>query len=221
MKHCMRKLLTLAMLSAFALAANAQTEKGKTIVGGTIGYSNDKNNNDHVDSKQTTFTLLPSIGYFIKDNLALGLGIGYSSVTANTSEKSEFLMNQKNKTDNFIVSPFIRHYVNISDQFKFFSQLSVPMRWGNVKTEVGSGNPAVNYVPGSSYKTSSIGVSIAPGLAYFPTRRIGIQLSVDGLSYFWNKAEHKNQSPESVSKSNEFNFGTDFFAPKIGIQFHF
>ena len=220
MKYCMRKILTLAMLSAFALAANAQTEKGKIIVGGSIGYSNNKNNRDTFDSKQTGFTLLPSAGYFIEDNLALGLGIGYSGVTVTSNDKSKFLLRQKNKTDYFMVSPFIRHYVNISDQFKFFSQLSVPMQWGNVKNEVSSGNPTVSYVPGSSYKTTSIGVSIAPGLAYFPTKRIGIQLSVDGLAYFWNKSENKTNSFNNDVKSNSFNLGTDFFAPKIGIQFY-
>lgn len=217
----MKKLVTLAMLSAFALAANAQTEKGKIILGGSIGYSSSKYNSNNIDGKQTSFDLVPSVGYFVKDNLALGLGIGYSEVTFTSNDRSEFLLYQKNKTDYFIVSPFIRHYVNISDQFKFFGQLSVPMQWGNEKNDVSNGNPTANYTPNSGYKTSSVGVSISPGMAYFPTKRIGIQLSVDGLSYFRNKSENKNQSSQPVNKNNTFNIGTNFFAPKIGIQFHF
>jgi len=215
----MKKLVTLAMLSAFALAANAQTEKGKTIAGGAIGYFNEKSNNDAIENKQSSLTLLPSIGYFVKDNLALGLGIGYSRLTSKSSEKTQYLLSQKNTTDYFMVSPFIRHYINISDQFKFFSQLSVPMKWGNLESATGTTSPAVSVAPASHAKTTSIGVSIEPGFAYFPTKRIGIQLSVDGLSYAWNKTENKNS--HEVSKNNAFNLGTNFFAPKIGIQFHF
>lgn len=219
MKHCMKKILTLAMLSAFALAANAQTEKGKTIAGGSIGYSNSKSNNDATESKQNSLTLLPSIGYFVKNNLALGLGIGYSRITEQNSEKTQYLLNQKNTTDYFMISPFIRHYVNISDRFKFFSQFSVPMKWGNLESATGTTSPAVSVAPASNSKTTSIGVSIEPGFAYFPTKRIGIQLSLDGLSYAWNKTENKNS--KAVNKDNAFNLGTNFFAPKIGIQFHF
>ncbi|AMP99953.1 hypothetical protein AY601_3080 [Pedobacter cryoconitis] len=219
MKHCMKKLVTLAMLSAFALAVNAQTEKGKTIAGGSIGYSNSKSSNNAMESKQNSLTLLPSIGYFVKDNLALGLGIGYSRLTEEGSEKTQYLLNQKNTTDYFMVSPFIRRYINISDQFKFFGQFSVPMKWGNLESVTGTASPAVSVAPPSNSKTTAIGVSIEPGFAYFPTKRIGIQLSLDGLSYAWNKTENKNS--HEVSKNNAFNLGTDFFAPKIGIQFHF
>ncbi|MBB5643841.1 outer membrane beta-barrel protein [Pedobacter cryoconitis] len=215
----MRKLLTLAMLSAFALAANAQTEKGKIIVGGAIGYSNSKSNNDAMENKQNSLTLLPSIGYFVKDNLALGVGIGYSRLTEKSSEKTQYVLSQKNTTDYFMVSPFIRHYINISDQFKFFGQFSVPMKWGNLESATGTTSPAVSVAPASNSKTTSIGVSIEPGFAYFPTKRIGIQLSLDGLSYAWNKTENKNS--HHVNKTNAFNLGTNFFAPKIGIQFHF
>ncbi|WP_354302778.1 outer membrane beta-barrel protein [Pedobacter sp. UYP1] len=215
----MKKLVTLAMLSAFALAANAQTEKGKTIVGGSIGYFNEKSNDNAMDSKHSSLTLLPSIGYFVKDNLALGLGIGYSRLTSQSSEKTQYLLSQKNTTDYFMVSPFVRHYINISDQFKFFSQLSVPMKWGNLESATGTTSPAVSVAPASNSKTTSIGVNIEPGFAYFPTKRIGIQLSLEGLSYAWNKTENKNSN--EVSKNNAFNLGTNFFAPKIGIQFHF
>ncbi|MGY0040850.1 outer membrane beta-barrel protein [Pedobacter sp. NJ-S-72] len=219
----MKKLLTIAMLCASALATNAQTEKGKFILGGTIGYSSDKMDQQQTLNKHNNLTILPSGGYFVKDNLALGLGIGYSRVidkyTYNTNNISQ-TYSQKGTTDYFMISPFVRHYINISDKFKFFSQFSVPMKWGNIKSETESKNPAIEFTPDST-KTTSIGVGIEPGFAFFPTKKIGIQLSVDGLSYVWSKTEDKANSFNKDQKSHAFNLGTNFFAPRIGIQFYF
>ncbi|QNK61804.1 PorT family protein [Pedobacter sp. PAMC26386] len=216
----MKKLLTLAMLCASAIAVNAQTEKGKVILGGTIGYSESKNENLLYNSTQTNLDLLPTAGYFVRDNLALGLGAGYSRYSLEQKSAESDFYNVKTTTDYFMVSPFVRHYVNISEKFKFFSQLSVPMKWGNSKVVPKEG--VADDTNTFKSKNTSIGVSIEPGLAYFPTKKIGIQLSVNGLSYVWNKRVNKmNNSLDKGDKDNAFNLGTNFLAPRIGIQFHF
>jgi len=222
----MKKLLTIAMLCASALAANAQTEKGKFILGGTIGYSSTKSETVQYNNKRTNLDLLPSAGYFVSENLALGLGIGYSRNINNITYNSEPAVhyayyNRKETTDYFMISPFIRHYVNISDKFKFFSQLSVPMKWGNIKSEDGGNNPAADVISDSKSKTTSIGVGIEPGLAYFPTKKIGIQLSIGGISYAWNKTRDEAGSFNNEMKAHAFNLGTNFLAPRIGVQFYF
>lgn len=222
----MKKLLTIAMLCASALATHAQTEKGKFIVGGTIGYSSTKYDNEQNDNKQTNLDLLPSAGFFVSENLALGLGIGYSRNVNEIDYKADITIHlayymRKDISDYFTISPFIRHYVNISEKFKFFSQFSVPMKWGTKKYEIDHKNPAADVIPDSKSKTTSIGVGIEPGLVYFPAKKIGIQLSVAGLSYIWNKTENKADSFSSDQKSHAFNLGTNFLAPKIGVQFYF
>ncbi|MBB6500023.1 outer membrane beta-barrel protein [Pedobacter cryoconitis] len=217
----MKKILTMAALCVVALAAHAQTEKGKTIVGGTIGYSNTKfDYSDHID-ETTKLTLLPSIGYFVKNNLALGLGIGYSNSRGNNSSNLSGNMSARQNADNFQISPYARYYVNISEKFKFFSQLSIPVEWGNSKIIYDNdliGSPAI---PMSKVNTSSIGVQVEPGLAYFPTKRIGIQLSIDGLAYFWNKTKNTSAINPDTDENHAFSLGASFFAPRIGIQFHF
>jgi opacity protein-like surface antigen len=223
----MKKLLTIAMLCASALAANAQTEKGKFILGGTIGYSSRKSEDQTGNNKVTNLDLLPSAGYFVSENLALGLGIGYSRNVNEIDYKAEPAVHlayyiRKDISDYFTISPFIRHYINISEKFKFFSQFSVPMKWGNTKVEVSGGgsNPAADLANKKS-KTTSIGVGIEPGLVYFPSKKIGIQLSVAGLSYIWNKTEDGANSFNNDVKSHAFNLGTNFLAPRIGVQFYF
>src|SRR5690606_15534099 len=145
----MKKLfLTLSAAIAVTFAANAQTEKGKTILGGNVGYDYSKVKD--TDGSIQSFSILPNVGFFVKDNVALGLGFGYSG--GQTDDGSD-----KTKTGEFSVAPFARLYKG-DGNFKFFGQLAVPMGWGTSKvndTKLGT--------------SERYGVELAPGFAYFPT----------------------------------------------------
>lgn len=194
----MKKLfLTLTAAAAVTFAANAQTEKGKTILGGTVGY--DYANVKDADGSTQSFSILPNVGVFVSDNIAVGLGFGYAgSVNDNGTDKA--------KLGAFSAAPFARLYKGDGD-FKFFGQLSVPMAWGNSKlndTKIAN--------------TERYGVEVSPGFAYFPTDKIGIEFSVRGLYY-----QNTTEKPETGSNVSRNSFGLDAssFAPKIGIQFYF
>ncbi|MNQ95811.1 hypothetical protein D3C85_1113850 [compost metagenome] len=67
--------------------------------------------------------------------------------------------------------------------------------------------------------TTSIGVNVAPGFAFFPTKRIGIEVSVNGLGYANNQI--KSEATGAKTTSNSFGLEANTFAPKLGVQFHF
>lgn len=190
--------LTLTAVTALSLAANAQTEKGKFVVGGQVAFESTKVKD--TDNKATGFSINPTVGYFVADNWAVGTGIGYGW------GKAEFANAPTVKTDAFKVAPFVRNYVG-EGQFKFFSQLSVPMAWGKTTTETALGDVKA--------KTQNIGVEIAPGFAFFPTNKIGIELKVRGL-YF---ESDKNKATDVTV--NKFGLDANSFAPTLGVQFHF
>lgn len=190
--------LTLTAVTALSLAANAQTEKGKFIVGGQVGFETSKTKD--IDNKATGFSINPTVGYFVADNWAVGTGIGYEWSKKENGATSTF------KTDAFKVAPFVRNYVG-EGQFKFFSQLSVPMAWGKKTSELAIGDEKV--------KTQTIGVEIAPGFAFFPTNKIGIELKVRGLYY-----ENDKNKTADVS-TNKFGLDANSLAPTLGVQFHF
>lgn len=197
----MKKLfLTLSAAIAVTFAANAQTEKGKTILGGNVSY--DYNKVKDADIESHSLGILPSVGFFVKDNFAIGTGVGYI-YEKNTGAASIFGGDNLNA---FSVAPFARAYKG-DGNFKFFGQLSVPMAWGTAKdgdTKVGT--------------TEHYGVELAPGFAYFPTSKIGIELSVRGLYY-----QNASSNPESGSKvtTNSFGLNANSLAPRIGVQFYF
>ncbi|SEK55588.1 porin family protein [Parapedobacter koreensis] len=198
----MKKLfLTLSAAIAVTFAANAQTEKGKIILGGNVSYDYSKIKD--LDTEGHSLSIVPSAGYFVSDNLAVGTGLGYS-YEKNTVDADIF--GSSNTVHAFSVAPFARLYKG-DGNFKFFGQLSVPMAWGTAKaddTKLGN--------------IETYGVELAPGFAYFPTSKIGIELSVRGLYY--QNASIKPEEGSNVT-SNSFGLNADSFAPKLGVQFYF
>lgn len=191
-------LLTLTAIAGLTIAANAQTEQGKVMVGGQVGFSTSKIKD--TDIKANTFSINPTVGYFVSDNWAVGTGIGYNF------SKSEENKDNSTKNDAFQVSPFVRKYSE-NGPVRFFAQLSVPMSWG--KNTVESNNTKLES------KFENYGVELAPGLAYFPTSTIGIELKVKGLYYNHNKNKTDNRSV------NTFGLDANSLAPTLGVQFHF
>ncbi len=71
-------LLVSAILLAFVVT-NAQTEKGKFVVGGTSAFSFSSTNFDGADNNYNTFNIGLNGGYFIMDNVQIGAAFGYQS----------------------------------------------------------------------------------------------------------------------------------------------
>ncbi|MFA4868204.1 MAG: outer membrane beta-barrel protein [Pedobacter sp.] len=197
-------LLSLVAVSALAFGAQAQTEKGKILLGGGVGFNSTKI--EGASKSDINFNILPSVGYFVSDNIAIGTGVGYDY----DKQVSKGLLNQS-----FEVAPFGRYYVGLSDQFKFFGQLSVPMSFGNYK-DVDDVTGDVGDKLGTSTK---IGVQLAPGFAFYPTKRIGIEVSVDGLGY--HNLALKDEATGVKSTSETFGLNASTVAPRLGVMFHF
>jgi len=205
----MKKLiLSMALLGGVIFSSQAQTEQGKFIVGGNVSYSTSKTDAEGAKSSHN-FSIVPNVGYFVSDNIAVGTGIGYLSNKADEASLT-------GKNEAFVVSPFGRYYVPIADKFKFFGQLSVPMAFGNTKET--DEQLKVGDKTGSS---TSIGVALAPGFAYFPSSKIGIEFALNGVSYNHYSVEDSEGNDLKGYGSEDFSIGTNFFSPRIGIQFYF
>ncbi|WP_421763039.1 hypothetical protein [Ekhidna sp.] len=97
----MKKVLLIATLVAFFGCADAQTEKGGWLIGASTSFEYASTSyDDPTLDKTTNFNLEIVTGYFLIDNLAVGLNYGYDK------EKQGFDGN----TTTFI-GPFVRYYV--------------------------------------------------------------------------------------------------------------
>jgi len=203
-------LLSLIAVSALAFTTQAQTEKGKFILGGSVEFNSSKDND--ASKADTRFSIVPSVGYFVSDNFAIGTGVGFGT-SKNHVDAVGNVAGFTTKSEAFVVAPFARYYKGITEQFKFFGQLSVPMAFGNNKLGDNDGN---NYAKTSKF--SNVGVALSPGFAFFPSKKFGIEFSVEGISY--NNSSDKNGNGDKIGGNKEFNIGANFFAPRLGVQFY-
>lgn len=78
----MKKLTTTLFFVALTMSVlntlSAQANKGAWMLGGSISFDSDKHKDD--DGALTTLSIEPNVGYYIIDNLAIGLGVGYESI---------------------------------------------------------------------------------------------------------------------------------------------
>ena len=196
----MKKLLLITAIALASLKVSAQTEQGTIMAGGAVNFSTSKSDADGAESSDS-FTILPMMGYFIQNNVAIGTGIGYSHSK-----------NAGGKSGTFIVNPFARAYKGLgSEQFKFFGQLSVPLSFENSEDDDGN----------DTGSETSIGVALSPGFAFFPTKKFAIELTFSGIQFQNTKVEDGAGNKVDGSSGNSFSIGANFFSPDLGFVFHF
>jgi hypothetical protein len=78
----------LFLISLFTFFTNAQTEKGKFIFSGNVGfsYTSVKTSTENTNEQDVkTFSIRPTVGYFIVNNFYVGLLGSYSSTSQSTN----------------------------------------------------------------------------------------------------------------------------------------
>lgn len=149
-------LLCIAFISGLAFL-QAQTTKGKILLGATsyafgmpisssgglmtLGFGSTKfksNAGSTNGDKLTNFNLQPKAGYFVIDNLAVGLE---TMIVSSSSKDPD--TDDKFTTSIFVIGPFIRYYLPMS-MFSPFAELEFGI--GNVKyKETGTDNYTEKY----------------------------------------------------------------------------
>lgn len=213
-----KQLLFMAALCAIAFTSNAQTEQGKNLLSGSVGFSSNKTDYNAVANSTDlkSFNIQPQFGHFFAKNLAVGLNVGYTKSKADY----KYTTNQSSVDENnsFNAGPFVRYYVDIVEKFKLFGQFNAALAFG--KTEQVFSNLA-DSSPNRSFKYTNYSASINPGFAFFPSKRWEIDFYFQLVSY--NKQKFKDQIPANVYPSSyeSFNLGFSSFNPNLGFGFLF
>jgi outer membrane protein len=154
----MKRIITVIVFAMICSSAFAQFNKGRYLVGGSLGFSATANKSKAgstttTSSHSTDFSLSPDAGYFIIDNLAVGAALGLSAgSTKYTGNNAD-----KNSSTSVSLSPFVRYY--LSQGIFFQGQVG----FGSEKNK--NKNGATNTTTTTKYNTSNW--SIAAGYAYF------------------------------------------------------
>ncbi|MBI9034316.1 MAG: outer membrane beta-barrel protein [Bacteroidales bacterium] len=103
-----RYIYALVLVLLIGNCCMAQTEQGKFVIGGTtnlsLKFENYKYNIDNSSTKYSTFQAYPEFGFFLIDNLSLGLRMGYLNSWL-IDEESPFTIRELG------INPFARYYI--------------------------------------------------------------------------------------------------------------
>jgi hypothetical protein len=216
------KILIIIALSAFALKANAQTEKGQNVIGLSGYYTTSEANTTTTYDKRSETKLSLNYAHFIKRNLALGLSISHNS--QKSFVQSDYLFDlgtfyalgraySDTKTHFVTIGPYLRQYIDVSSKFKLYAELTASYSFGWQRNDYVSPSRMINAGDYTSYNAA-----INTGVAFYPTKKISIDLGFNLASYANSKVNYKNVSN---AREEKFDSGLKSFKPMLGVNFHF
>ncbi|SHL22537.1 outer membrane beta-barrel protein [Flavobacterium chilense] len=178
----MKKLLTFVSIALIGLTAKAQDSnqglKGAWFATSQFGYQQTKT----ADVKNTSLSVLPIVGTFVTPSVAVGAGIGYINIKADSDAGTAA------KTDLIVIEPLARKYWNIAGSLYFFGQLALPVITGKEKE--------------SELKVTQVGVAVSGGFDYFITKNFSVEFSYDLANFTSTTLDPKNGEKTTVT-----NFG--------------
>jgi outer membrane protein len=193
------KKLFLLMATIASGSVFAQTESGKFMVNGAtslnFAFTNVKNvydGNTVAESKKNTFTFTPTVGYFVINNLAVGIKGSYSYMTPGRSgngSKAIFTMIQ--------LMPVASYYIPVSGKLRPFAQLGVGLASTSEKIVSKEGETVKSGEKGSCF-------SLGGGVSYFLVDHVAFSF---GLSY---SIVNLTNNDDNKYKTKTGAFGSDF-----------
>jgi len=140
-----------------------------------------------------TLGLMPSLGGFVSDNLAVGVALDISL----TQSKTDYINVSTLKTSGIGINPFLRYYAIVWNKFSIYGQGNIIATFSKTKDEL---NGAFSETSGTQF-----GFSINPGLNYDLSDKVSLFTSINFLSlgYYYSVTKQGTQK----DKSSAFNIG--------------
>lgn len=168
----MKKVFLLAITLAFTNVILAQTEKGKFMLSGATGLQFISSNIEYEydgqsegEYTQNSFSIMPSVGYFVVDNLAVGLSANFTSTTQKFEE-------EKYTVTSTMLLPTALYYFPVEGQFKPLLQVGAGLMSTKEKDSYDGES--------DEYKMSGLALNFGGGASYFINNNVSLNL---GLSY--------------------------------------
>lgn len=176
------------------------------------------------DCKAKLFTINPFVGYFIKENICIGIKFGYQNVYANLGNISLYIdddlsFSLKNMSfDEHLLSTtvFYRSYVGLDrgKRFGLFNETSLSFNTGSSRYKRGSEE---NFKD-TQTRIREVHIGLNPGATVFIMENISAELSF-GVAGFKYREENQTTNGESSGwrKSSGANFKINILNISIGI----
>ena len=218
--------------------------KGIWMFGTTVNYREWENENENLlilknlNMEGHVFSVSPYVGYFVANNLAVGLRYNYSrnyfylgDLDVNLGEGLSIdLDNLYYLEHKHEASLFMRNYMPLfgSKIFGAFAEVRATYSRANGKNSTGtySEDPKLNSFDGSYETVHKVQLGVSPGICVFVTDFAAVETSIGvlGVDYKWSsfKNIHPNSTEYEYGKSHSggANFRFNIFSIHIGMTFY-
>ena len=185
-------------------------KKGDIILTGVVAFSSTKTG----EIKGSSFAVMPSAGYFVTNNIVLGVSLGYIRTKADAYLVLEdYYEDYEQLTNTFSADAFGRYYFTPANNFSIFGQVSAG--FATSKRELSDTN--------IEYKNNGFGAAFAPGVSYFVSQHLALEASFGIISYTSVTPKTINglgQETEEDSADN-FNVGLNMSNIYFGLIYKF
>lgn len=186
------------------------------MAGASIGFSSANSNTESkistgtvtTDNSALQFSITPRIGYFLLDNLVIGISMDYT-LNQTSRPVTPGMPNSRIETEtdsDLLFGPYSRYYFLSSEDKGLFGELSFGF---------GSSSDITNIGTAQSTSTNVFAGSVGPGFTIFSRDAIGIEALV---KYNFSRSSFDIESQGVTQQTTTWTHQVDL---SIGLQFYF
>lgn len=213
----MKKIIfTVAAIFAFGFANAQDTKetsgegftKGSVFLSGSAGFSS----KTFGDEKENTFNFSPRVGFFVSNNIAIGIALGFEGTKTEEFNGPSF---DEITTSDFSIGAFGRYYFTPASKFSVFGELGFNVVSGKIEFDSTIGNTTVS----SEFKANGFNIGLAPGVSYFISDSWALEAKWGMLSY--NTTEPDAPAGFTSESTDTFSLGLDLDDLSLGLVYKF
>ncbi len=207
-------------------------EKGTWMIGGGASYMLHDNDNSRllvvngINSNGYTLSLSPAFCYMLKDNMGVGVRVGYKrNMFRLDSAEMDFedidlsLSDYHKISHAFEIQGIGRYYIPVGQlrRLGLFNELQLAYSYGQGKVLDGHDNK----VDGSYETSNSLGINLCPGFMAFVTPRLAMDVSVNmlGLRFDWTDQSH-NRVAAGERRTTSANFKVNLLSVGFSLYYY-
>jgi hypothetical protein len=209
----MRKIISVFILVTASLISKAQINKGAILLGGDFTFNTLKETtpaSNNAQSVTTNFSISPSFGKAIANNLILGFDLDY--ISAESQDVATGSPVTASKTNNYGLGFFLREYKPLGKGFSIFLQLRL-----NGAYSTASNNGIRN---GQGY---GLNLGFTPGASYAISRRVQLETAMQNLLFVGYAHQKVGTAATSYTYEHDItagsNLSTGLSSLVLGVRF--
>ncbi|RTQ47501.1 hypothetical protein EJV47_18955 [Hymenobacter gummosus] len=228
----MKHLFLSAALLLAAAGTQAQTAPGTFLLTGSLGYDSRVDETSATQSspikrtvKNSQLNLSPRVGVFVANRLAVGVQADLSwqkaempdAYYSSPSGLPQFA-DRTDRSKGASIGPFVRYYQMLGEKMGFYGHLA----GGYTRAQGSTTYEGPASYNNGKYVTKGGFANLTPGLVYFPSNRIGLEVSLGNLSYSSNTGKQEEPALPDAPQTRTSYFGARFGLSQLllGVSCH-